>query len=351
MTKKTKAITGEMRKNADIQINELQREIKYDTKDYTVEVIFIKWGKGDIIIPDYQRRFIWSEKNQASFIESVLLGLPIPFMFFGDCEEDGKLEVIDGAQRVQTLVKFISNKITIPALPKLASLKGFKFSDLSEVHRRRFLNRSIRVVVLDNTTASDIRQEIFNRINTSGVKINDSEVRRGSYPGKLANFIDQLCKDSLFVKLCPVPDEKENRYERFELVLRFLAYTDAYLSFDHRVSIFLDDFMKKHQDTFDEKAYSDIFNDTMRFVEKHFPNGFAKSQNASSTPRVRFEAIAVGSALALQKAPQLAVNTIEWINSEEFKEFTTSDGSNNQGRLKERVEYVRDQLLKDAVND
>jgi uncharacterized protein with ParB-like and HNH nuclease domain len=92
-TKKT--ITMEMREKADIQLNELQKEIKYDTKDYTVEVILSKKEKGDIVIPDYQRNFIWKPKDKASFIESVLLGLPIPFMFF--CErEDGKYEIIDG---------------------------------------------------------------------------------------------------------------------------------------------------------------------------------------------------------------------------------------------------------------
>jgi uncharacterized protein with ParB-like and HNH nuclease domain len=97
MANKTKnQITMEMREKADMQLNELQKEIKYDTKDYTVEVILSKMDKGDINIPDYQRKFIWKEKDKASFIESVLLGLPIPFMFFCECE-DGKYEIIDGA--------------------------------------------------------------------------------------------------------------------------------------------------------------------------------------------------------------------------------------------------------------
>lgn len=74
--------------------------------------------------------------------------------------------------------------------------------------------------------------------------------------------------------------------------------------------------------------------------------GFAKTENAKSTPRVRFEALAVGVALALREKPNLSVTDIDWINSEKFKEYTTSDASNNEGKLKLRVEYVRDQLLK-----
>jgi hypothetical protein len=349
MANKTKnPITMEMREKADIQLNELQKEIKYDTKDYTVEVILSKMNNGDIVIPDYQRQFVWKEKDEASFIESVLLGLPIPFMFFCECE-DGTYEIIDGAQRVQTLIGFIKDEIIISGVPKLTSLNGFKFSSLSSMHQRRFLNKSLRIIVLDATTQSDIRQDIFNRINASGVKINDSEMRRGSYPGKFTEFIDRCCKDDLFKTLCPVPSEKEKRYERFELVLRFFAYSSEYENFEHRVSPFLDAFLKKQQNSFNEQAYIEEFNNTMQFVKKYFPSGFAKSNEASSTPRVRFEAIAVGTALALRRKPDLAIHSVEWLDSNEFKELTTSDASNNQGELKKRVEFVRDKLLESAV--
>ncbi|GMO31013.1 MAG: hypothetical protein Ta2B_12040 [Termitinemataceae bacterium] len=351
MANKTdKKITEEMRKKADIQLNELQQEIKYDTKDFTVEVIVLKKDKNEIVIPAYQRHFIWNTKDKASFIESVLLGLPIPLMFFCERKEDGNLEVIDGAQRVETLSGFVHDEIKISDLPKLTDLKGFKFSDLSDLHQRRFKNKSMRVVVLDSSTQTEIRQDIFNRINVSGKKINDSEMRRGSFPGKLTDFIDTCAKDELFKKLCPVSEEKENRYERFELVLRFFAYVNKYKNFDHRVSIFLDEFLKERQNTFDQEKYLGEFNRTMQFAEKTFPAGFAKVQNASSTPRVRFEAIAVGSALALREKPDLVVKDISWIDSDEFKDLTTSDASNNQGELVKRVEFVRDNLLK-VLND
>ena len=82
-----------------------------------------------------------------------------------------------------------------------------------------------------------------------------------------------------------------------------------------------------------------------KFVREHFEFGFAKSQNATTTPRVRFEAISVGVALALKEQPELSVDNVDWIHSPEFKEHTTSDASNNEGKLVARVEYVRDQLL------
>lgn len=345
--KAKKSISLKQKTDADKQLKDLQKQVDYDTKDYTVELIVTKFDRGDFFIPKYQRNYIWTDKNKTSFIESVLLGLPIPFMFFGDCD-DGKLEIIDGAQRIQTLVAFIKDQLILSALPKLTELKGFQFSDLSEAQQRRFYNKTMRVIVLDESTPDDLRQDIFNRINRSGITVNESEVRRGSYPGKFTDFIDKCGKNEMFIKLCPVTDKQEKRHERFELVLRFFAYVNDYNSFDHRVTDFLDAFLIAHQNDFDEQAYLAEFNRALEFVDKHFPFGFAKSKTATTTPRVRFEALSVGVALALRNNPDLEVKSIDWIDSVRFQELTTSDASNNQGKLKERVEYVRDQLLKDA---
>lgn len=344
---KNKAITPTEKTAADEQIIALQRQITYDTKDYTVELVVQKFQKKDFFIPEYQRGFVWKENNKSSFVESVLLGLPIPFMFFADCE-DGKLEIIDGAQRVQTLVSFINNELVLSQLPKLTLLSGFRFSDLSTAQQRRFLNKALRIIVLEEATPKDVRQDIFNRINTSGIKAKESEIRRGSFPGRLTYFIDQCAENPLFIKLCPVTESQQTRRERFELLLRFFAYSNDYLLFDHAVQSFLDKFLVSNQDSFIEEVYRNEFERVLSFVEKHFPYGFAKTKTAITTPRVRFEAISVGVALALRKNPALTVTNVEWLSSKEFKELTTSDASNNQGKLKQRVEYVRDQLLKDA---
>nr|MDD5838411.1 DUF262 domain-containing protein [Eubacteriales bacterium] len=343
-------VTLEMKNAADIQLKEMQKQIEYDTRDLTVELLVQKFKKGEFFIPAYQRQFIWKPKNKDLFIESVLLGLPIPFMFFGDCE-DGKMEVIDGAQRMQTLVQFVDNKLKLKNLEKLPLLKGFSFEDLPKPQQRKFLNKYLRVVILDEDTTNDVRQDLFNRINTRGEKANDSEIRRGSYPGKLSSFIEECSKNEKFITLCPIPEKKELRYERFELILRFFAYTNNYLDFVHDVNKFLDEFLIDNMESFDEEAYKDEFINMLNFVEKNFPNGFAKTRTAKTTPRVRFEAISVGVALALREKPQLEVDNINWIESSEFKEHTTTDASNNQGKLRARVEFVRDKLLMRDENE
>jgi uncharacterized protein with ParB-like and HNH nuclease domain len=264
-----KIITIAQKADADKQLLESQHKIDYDTKDFTAELIVNKFNDKEFFIPPYQRNYIWADKDKSSFIESVLLGLPIPFMFFGDCE-DGRYEIIDGAQRIQTLVAFIKGELSLDSLQKLTNLKGFKFTDLSEAQQRRFKNRTMRVIVLGVSTSDEARQDIFNRINTSGKKANPTEIRRGSYPGKLSAFIDKCSQDSLFIKLCPVSEDKQNRYEHFELVLRFFAYVNNYKEFDHRVADFLDWFLIENQNSFDSKKYECEFNNTIQFIEKNY---------------------------------------------------------------------------------
>ena len=77
-----KKITIEQITMAETQLQTMQRQVDYDTKDYTVELLLSKFERGDFFIPDYQRQYVWKANNRSLFIESVLLGLPIPFMFF-----------------------------------------------------------------------------------------------------------------------------------------------------------------------------------------------------------------------------------------------------------------------------
>lgn len=338
-------ISKEKKRKADLQIKNLQKQIDYDTKDFTIELLVSKFERNDFFIPKYQRQFIWQTSNKTLFLESIFLGLPIPFMFFADCK-DGKQEIIDGAQRMQTLVEFYNNKLQLNELKKLDGLNGFYFKDLSEMQQRKFLNKTIRIIVLQEDTPNNARQDLFYRINTTGKRANDSEIRRGAYPGPFTDFIEKCSQNKTFIALSPMSDEKAKRYERFEFVLRFFAYLNDYENVKQTVNEFLDDYLIKNLNTFDEDFFSREFDGMLVFVKENFPSGFARVEKGKATPRVRFEAISVGVALALRENPTLKVNNVDWINSEEFKLYTTSDASNNIGRLKQRVEYVRDQLLK-----
>ena len=127
------------RKESSKQITEKKQAIKYSTRDYVVEYLIQKFNEGEFYIPEeYQRRFVWDEDNKCFFIESLLIGLPIPFMFFADTD-DGRIEIVDGAQRTQTLVQFVNNELELKNLKILTESNGLKFEELEKAVQRRFL--------------------------------------------------------------------------------------------------------------------------------------------------------------------------------------------------------------------
>lgn len=335
------------------QLIDKQRTIDYDTKEFTVELLVQKLDNGDFFIPAYQREFVWHEKRRAKFIESVLLGLPIPFMFAADTK-DGILEIVDGAQRLRTLREFLDGNLTLRSLEQLTRLEGRTFSDLPTSQQRKFKNRTLRMIVLTDKTTDDAKYDIFQRINTGSDVLRSSEVRKGAYRGPFYSLVEECAGRTDFIQLCPVGQKPGLRREREELVLRFFAYSERYSSFRHDVQRFLDEYTieKNHlyeggTDTakLDRETKRVEFARVMKFVAEFFPNGFAKVAKASTTPRVRFEAIAVGVNLALSQMPELRPKQMSWLDSSHFKALTTTHGSNSQARLAARIEFVRDSLL------
>lgn len=335
---------------ADVDIRAQSIPYDYDTKEYPIEVLLQKLKprpngrRGSLYIPDYQRAFVWKEMEQSRFIESVLLGVPIQPVFVAVDPNTGDLEIIDGSQRIRTIEAFVNNKLTLRDLDKLGALNGFRFSDLAPARQNKFQILDLRFHVITDKADAAIRADIFNRINTHGKILTRSEIRKGAFAGPFYDFVLQCIENPLFKSLCPV---KENsRGEAEELVLRFFAYSDQYLDFKHDVFVFLDRYLKKQNEVgINIEEYQGRYQRMLDFVSQNFTNGFRKNPRDKVTPRVRFEAIAVGVHLALEQAPGLQVQNVDWLQSLEFKKLTTSDASNNSGRLKARIEFVRDCLL------
>lgn len=339
-----RGLEGSRRDTAESQIRDKQKDTQYDTKDFTIDYIVQAFQNDHFYIPDYQRKFVWDKKRQFRFIESVLLGLPIPFLFLAEML-DGRLEVVDGAQRVQTLEAFVNGDLVLRDLEVLDKLSGIGFDDLSEPQQRKFKNRALRMIVLAESTPLEVRQDLFDRINTGSLSAKPSEVRKGSFGGPFYEVIQESARDPRFLGLCPITEDVRKRGEGEELVLRFFAYSDRYKEFRHDVTKFLDSYIRDHRDSFDREEMTGRFDRMIDFVSRHFPFGFAKAENSKTTPRVRFEAISVGVHLALEKRPDLHPRSMSWLGSEEFKKHTTTHASNSGPKLRARVEFVRDQLL------
>ncbi len=332
------------------QIDEKSIVYDYRTKDYPFEVIVNKFGdekdeKTSMYVPDYQREFVWNKKSQSRFIESVLLGVPLTPFFLSE-DENSRLEIIDGSQRIRTLIFFYNNVFSLTGLKILTEINSAKFKDLPDYYQRKLKLRDFRVIIVNDKADLPTRKDIFNRINTSSEQLKDSEIRKGIHSGSFYDLVMVLAKDEKFINICPVGKNKAKRGEYEELILRFFAYTDSYKEAKHEVAAFLNTYLEKQNSTnFDKEAYTKRFTDVVKFIETYFPIGLRKSEKKRATPRVRFEAITVGVFLALQIKPDLTISNTDWLNSGGFKYQTTSDASNNPNRLVERVEFVRDALL------
>ena len=161
-------ITVEQKEAADAEIRKKQQPVNYDTKEYPVEILVQKYMEGkdndtnELFIPDYQREMAWDEARQSKFVESVLLGLPIPYIFVADIpdkENEARLEIIDGSQRIRTLARFINNELTLNGLKKLTQLNGFTFADLPLARQRRFNRTTLRMIQLTENADEEVRRD------------------------------------------------------------------------------------------------------------------------------------------------------------------------------------------------
>lgn len=364
----TPDINEEQKQKAEAAIKNGQKSSDFDIREFPVDVIVEKYTKElieidnrtELFMPDYQREFKWSLKQQSEFIESIMIDLPVPYIYVADVSEgenEGRIEIVDGSQRIRTLARFLNSMLVLEKLTLIPELNGFKFSDLIGSRQLRFKRKTVRFIELMDVD-EDSRRQIFYRLNSGGVKLNDMEIRFGTHDGIFLSFIKNLTENHQFRMLCPVTQARVRNREYEEMLLRFFAYRFDMASYKKEVHSFLTNFMLKMNGkykyqsdeikiSFDETLFKDVFLNMLDFVENNLgPLYFKKAENNTSVPRIRFEALSVGVSLALNKNQNLEVNDIpNWIESKEFAILTDSDASNSVPKLKDRTFFVRDKLL------
>lgn len=342
----------------DEQIDAIRKVTDYEIREYPIEVLVDKFTRGletdeaEIFIPDYQREFIWSARQQSRFIESLLMNLPVPYMFVADVPDGpraGHLEIIDGSQRMRTLTNFLQNKLTLHDLEKVALANDLKLQDFSGPGQLRFKRKTVRVIELTRRADNEARREMFDRLNSGGTKLESMETRRGTLDGPFLKVVETCAKNPLFQELCPVNKALADRAEHVELVLRYFAYCDNYTGFTKSVGSFLTDYLKARNQADDRQGEENSvreFEAMLAFVQAYLPNGFRKSPSTHTVARIRFECLSVGITLALREQPALVPsNVAEWLESTEFMRHTRSDASNSRPKVVNRIQFVRDNLL------
>lgn len=214
--------------------------------------------KGKIIIPEFQRDFVWNYNQSSKFIESILLGLPIPdFFMFRLIDEGGKSEkyiLIDGLQRYTTIREYVNEEYVQNATSKKFKINnkasqwfGKTYGALDDVDKDYFQDYSLKINVFDSIENSDKMQKlymtaIFERINTGSTKLSNQEVRNAIYASDIVSQIKKDASDSLFLKL--LQGDKEIYMQRCkfeEFYIRLLAYNQVYRQKSKESTYFVDD--------------------------------------------------------------------------------------------------------------
>ncbi len=227
---------------------------------YNLSTLMKWWGK-KLIVPEFQRSYVWSQKKASEFVDSMLRGLPVPSMFFYDDIDNSRLLVVDGQQRLRSLYLFMIEKKIGGREFKLTgnihpNWQGKNFDELDSEDRDRLEDALMNITVMRQLAPDDGQSAMylaFQRINTGGITLKAQEIRMAVSYGPLAKYLDELSKDPRFDKwpflrkVQQIPGENYSPIQ--ELILKFWAYYFCYPNITGpSTRVFLDDFFDTQKD-------------------------------------------------------------------------------------------------------
>ncbi|ASE41054.1 GmrSD restriction endonuclease domain-containing protein [Brevundimonas vesicularis] len=336
------------------EIRDERRNVGFDSYDITVKQLIDMVGEQQInIAPDYQRRFVWDDVRQSHLIESIYLGIPIPSLFMAT-NEDSTWEVIDGLQRLTTLINFAgtpssssppaNDPLKLKGLEKIPSLNGGVFADLPSNLKLSFLTRPVRITVLNDRSDHQVRFDLFERLNTGGISLHEQEIRNCVFQGAFNDFIKQCAKDPRLEALLKRSD-KTGRGNVEELVLKFFAYFEYRQHFVHSVKDFLNEYMEFKTKPFQNKSeLESVFDRTMAVLVAHLPSGIVRAKRPNSTPLVLFEAVTVGVADLVKANRAIDQAKLRAVLDDEALTALTTGATNSQTKLVGRINYVAEHV-------
>ncbi len=222
------------------------RSVITESSDPSVESLYNRFIEGDLNIqPDFQRGYVWDTKKASKIIESILLSIPLPSIYLA---ESGEMQhVIDGQQRLTSLFSFIRGELPdnkpffLSGLEVFPELNGKRFVELEKPMRNKIRNYPLRTILFLKASDPDLKFEIFERLNTGSVPLNDQELRNCIYRGPYNDLVHELAASIDFKALLGM-DVPDKRRKDVELVLRFCAFQNAtYLRYKPPMKRFLNE--------------------------------------------------------------------------------------------------------------
>lgn len=227
--------------------------------DPEIDSLYNKQKRGRLVLqPDFQRQYVWDSTKASKLIESAILLIPLPIIYLSE-EKDGKEYVIDGQQRLTSFFSFIDGvfpdgkPFKLSGLTVCSDLNGRKFSELTEELQDKIRYYKIRAITFQKDSSENLKFEIFERLNTGSVQLNDQELRNCLYRGNFNIALKEMASDPDFMYICGLkaPDK---RMKDKELVLRFCAfYHKTYLNYKAPIRNFLNIEAQEKRDITDKE--------------------------------------------------------------------------------------------------
>lgn len=229
------------------------KENQFQPVDFGLDTLVDMLRKGFIEVnPEFQRRHRWDQKKNSRLIESFLLSMPVPPIYIINREGSDKFDVIDGQQRLNAIRDFYDGKFRLRYLNRWQEMNGLNYRDLQAIGLASHLGiRPLRTFEL-RSSDPDVVYDVFSRLNTGGVELNDQELRNCTYARyEFNNLIKELGENETFWKLIGIKNHKDKKWKKMDnckLVLRYFAVRgEGYLRFAHHIDPFLNDEMKERR--------------------------------------------------------------------------------------------------------
>lgn len=216
-------LEGEETANSDIYPDATIKIIKSQFSLYELKRKYENKDRKDIILnPDFQRNPVWSKKQNAELIESILMNIPLPVFYFFE-KDDGKKQIVDGRQRLTAIFDFMNNEFTLGNLKILKDFSYKKFIDLEPVYQSSIEDYQILAYVIQSPTPERVKFDIFDRVNRGGTSLNNQEMRNALYQGKATDLLNKLSKDPYFLKATGKAIKPVRMKDKY-IILRFLGF-------------------------------------------------------------------------------------------------------------------------------
>jgi len=300
--------------------------------------------------PDFQRGIVWSNKSQTLFVDSLIKQLPIPSLCISLDINTQKRLVIDGLQRISTIVKFL-NEDEDWRLSKIEDvderISGKKRSEIQEKSKdlyEIFENATIPVTILrcdyNNKVHMEYLFQIFHRLNSGGNKLFNQEIRNCIYQGTLNSHLKSFVRTDLWKAFAKVTDEKieNSRFAHEELLLRFYSFYFDLNNYSGRLALFLNNFMETHKDIDEERIhiFSNIISQTLELINRSLKNDIEYLSKTVS------ESVLIGVSKNINFLNSLPNEKIvelykKMLSLPEFSKLELSEGISQPEKVKSRL--------------